>query len=344
MDKKVIIYLGIAVIVFLLFYSILPLSMMHKYTMFWAFLAAGGVGGLIFLAGRLPDEIRYDIEKYKDAQGKERGFIVVAVISGLATLIIVAFHTSTRERNLLRQDGIITEGVILNGQSKKNRRTTTYELTIQYKDGAGHLHVESLDVNSDEWHSAGKDMPVQVIYSQSIPGVCRVLLKPESAREYMKPGERLHPSVADLRKLIHTSSDTARLRLLGKGWLRNQENTQTGKAVYINSFTRDCCMFGDLNGIYFNADGYFNSIEEILKVVKSSMKVKYDSLDRNPVMGSFYQQDSFNIRFQNYSRSAPVENDFGLMGTTIKEIRCFGFNDSGDFILLPGDLSDRPSD
>ncbi len=344
MKKKTIILLSAALLVYIFFYSVIPVPFVHGAQFFWAFVGGIGAGACIFFAGKMSEDEKYNIDNYAENKRKETMFIVPAVLVGIIGSIVMAFHFYTREDDFIKANPVMVDGVVLDGESRTSRRSSTYELRVKFTDSSGNSHTQNIDVSSGEWNNAGKGMPVKVVYERENPDICELVLSTEDAKKYLGNSIRLYPGLKELQQIMNTESRKQQERLLGDGWKLQPKRNEDGKTViFYNAISADNLVLSFIGNIYLNETGGSNAYNDVMAEARKSMKVVYDSMSTNPKKGLLLENDSMQLRFQHYSKISRGEGDYNFM-TTLKTIYCFGFARKDGFLMLPGDIENRKDD
>ncbi len=343
MNKKMI-WIVAAVAIFGFFYFLIPETIVHSSRFFWGFVGSGLTAACIFLAGyKKPDEM-YNIDTYKKNNGKQSAAIILGVFVLIGGAIALYFKYCSRIEAFIEANPVISIGTVVDGKSTTTKRrgtsSTSYELNVNYKDSNGVQYKTDANVSSDEWDKAGKGMPITVVYQKDNPSVCKVLMNTKEAMKYVPKNKRLYPSIKDLQAFLRTDDYNEQKKLLGDFWSANKmEDTEDG-VEFSNSISKDNMGIMSLGNIYINEDENDVSFKAILQEAKATMKVVYDSMATNKVKGILLENDSMQIRFQEYTRSVQKQSggEYNFSFPQLKRVFCFAFNKKNKFMILPGDL------
>jgi hypothetical protein len=343
MNKKIG-FLVAAICIYCFFYFVIPVTFVHSAQFFWAFVGSILTAVCIFLIGYTKAEERYDIDNYKANNSKMTVSILLAVLVGLGGAIVLFFRFGTREKEFIEANPVIAIGTVVDGKSTTTKRrgssNTTYELDVKYKDSNAVEYKTEANISSEEWNNAGKGMLVTVVYEKNNPSVCKVIMKSKEAMAYLGKDKKIFPSIKNLQAFLNTKDYNEQKKLLGDYWSVNKmEDTEDG-IQFTNSISRDNLGVMSLGNIYINEEENDVAYNAILQEARATMKVVYDSMATNSTKGILLQNDSMQIRFQNYSSSSQMESggEFNFSMLVQKRVYCFGFNKKDKMMILPGDL------
>lgn len=118
------------------------------------------------------------------------------VIPAFIFLFVSFFYFSHKKSNALESNGVLTKGVVLNGESKSTTRrmrtTTSYEIQAQFTDSLGAKYYFDESVSSDEFNDVYKGAPVDIVYWRENPDIAKVVFNIEELGRYKKiPNEHI---------------------------------------------------------------------------------------------------------------------------------------------------------
>jgi hypothetical protein len=340
MNKKIGFILA-AISIYCFFYFSIPVTMVHSAQFFWAFVGSILTAVCIFMVGYKKPEEMYDIDNYKKNNGKQTVSIVLAVLVGLFGAFLLYFSFTKREEKFIEANPILVGGTVIDGVSKTSRKSSSYELTVSYKDSNAIEYKTDYNASSSEWNSAGKGMPVSVVFEKDHPEICKVILEAKDAMKYLGKGTKIYPTVNDLQAFLKTDDYNEQKKLLGKYWsVDKMEESEDGGYAFTNSVSKDNLAVMSLGNFYINEDQNDFTYNEILKEAKAKMKVVYDSMATNTTKGIMLQNDSMQIRFQSYTTSVQKKSggEYNFSFAEMKKVYCFAFAKKNKMMILPGDL------
>jgi uncharacterized protein YneF (UPF0154 family) len=339
-------FLIAAVLIYLFFYFVIPVTFVHGAQMFWAFVGGIGAAVCIFFAGKESDEKRFDIDHYKTSGKKESLFIVLAVLVGFVGSFVLYFVFGKNETNFIKANPVVVQGSILDGVSKVGRKSSSYELTVRYVDSNAIVYKENIDVSASEWGNAGKGMDVAVVYEKNNPEICKLLMNAKDVMPYLDKNKKVHPSLKNLADFLNTKDYRDQKKILGEYWSVNKMEEMEDGVQFSNYITKDNLVISEFGNIYINENDQEETFNSILAEAKASMKLVYDSMQTNAKVGVEYENDSMKIRFQKYKTLAPTNSggEYKIMGYQYRNIMCFGFAKKDKLIILLGDLEKNETD
>ena len=343
MNKKIG-FLVAAIGIFCFFYFVIPVTFVHSAQMFWGFVGSILTGVCIFLIGYQKQEDLYDINNYKKNNGKQTAGIVLGILVAVAGAFILYMNFESREKKFIEANPVLVSGTVVDGKSTTTKRrgssSTTYELNVTYKDSNAIEYKTDADVNSTEWEKSGRGMSVSVVYEKNNPEICKVILSSKDAMAYVKKGTKIFPTLKDLQAFLQTDDYNEQKKLLGQYWRVDKMEDVEDAYQLTNEISKDNLAVVNFGNIYVNEDENDISYNEIMKEAKATMRVVYDSMATNTTRGLMLENDSMQIRFQNYSNSEMTKmgGEFNFSIPTFKKIYCFGFGKKNKTMILPGDL------
>jgi hypothetical protein len=339
MKRRTLLLILAAIAVYLFFYFVIPVPMVHGAHFFWAFVGGISAGACLFLAGYLiSKDGEYDIDAYQKSNKQSMLFIIPAVLLALVGSFVLSFRLDTREEEFLKKNSVVVDGEIINGVSTTKKNLTTYELTVRYRDSVGKFFTENISASTEQWENAGIGKNIKVAYERDHPQICKLLMNAEDALEYMDASKRIFPTLSDLFKAAKTKDVSSQIKMLGEGWvIDDSDDSEKDKKYFYNKITDDNLVFGDVS-IYINEKSQMQAYNSLLAEAKQNMKIVYDSSSTNKRKGIQFENDSISIRFQEYSKMEPIKSEYGSIGYSSKKVYCFGFAKKNNIFLLPGDI------
>ncbi len=345
MQKNNILFLVGAALVFIFFVFFVPVHIVHGARVFYSFLILALVGVLMYFALKPSSNIIYTPENYNQLKSQKTVATVVAVVCGIVTLIIFLIYSNRREDDYLKKNATITTATIVDGEARTSTRkgstTTTYSVDVEFTANKT-TYKENLDINSTEWNKVGKGMDVAVVYAKDHPEICKILLDQNSINEYVKDGKFKQIDLATLGKIFSDKENVlSHLQNLSIGW--KKQLSSEGNTFYYNSITQTV-VYNNENFMYLSQINSSNDFNRMYNEVSSKYKKVYDSLATNKKVGAKYENDSFQVRLQQYNKVSEKEkgdNPYGIVMPSIDKVYTVGIANKNSILLLPGDLEDN---
>jgi hypothetical protein len=249
-----IVWSTLAAFTFILFYAWVPVRTYNAAPLLVA--ALGGVLFTLFIFQALGDFTSiYELVEYNNSQEPEtdekRKLSFYAFIPGIIVILVFYMHFGSREEDALKADGVKVAARIIDGYSKKSRRTSTYEVTVFFQTVEGKSMTVKEEVTEDEFQRFHEGKIVEIIYSKKNPAMIELLTDDKAVKSYIGSQER-DIKIQDLIMLLSvpelTLGDT--LNTICYGWLYSKQekvwmNERRNIAIYrVDSNTVRCLTLG----------------------------------------------------------------------------------------------------
>lgn len=183
-NKRRLVYLILAVIVMISTIFFIPLEVFENNTILISAISGVSFSFLIFQA--ITDSTLSDwTNNEKKRDWRNNIFFILPIMVIAMPIVLITWH-SKREDSLLLKDGIISNGIIIDGSSETIKRETFYNVKVKYIDNKAQEHVSEVDVTEREFNQAYKGMHVELIYSASNPDAMDLLLSDYERKKYIK--------------------------------------------------------------------------------------------------------------------------------------------------------------
>ncbi len=186
MNKKKSLLWGISfVIIFIIFYGVIPLDIYSKYTTFITIVGTLLCTGtlLVFVIsafyGNPEKEAQADDEN--DYSGYLFGAIIIGGLIGFGILFIT--NEVNRESTELRKNGVYTTAKVIDGSSYSTRKADFTSLDLIFIDEQKKPVQASISVSKHEFHRFYKMQSIRILYSRRYPDIIRRVSEEEFQRK-----------------------------------------------------------------------------------------------------------------------------------------------------------------
>jgi hypothetical protein len=347
MNKRVIIWLAIAVAAFLFFYNVIPVPLLASGSWFFYLLGAAIVGGSIFMAFKPAVQNQEDINNYKTASGFEKLAIFGGVFGFIGTLFSVMIHSDTRKDNYILKNAVFAIGTIKDGESVTTKRrgssSTSYEIQVFFNDKTGAVQQESLSVGSDVWDNVAKDMQVGVVYADGHPSLAKILIKPEDIKKYTTADKVGVPTLSNLFNILQGTSTTDYRKNLNEKFWKFDNKGSSESYIYSNEVLGDAVVLNDNIHALINDRSGSWSFDNLLAEAKKTMTTVYDSLSTNAEKGALFSNGKFEIKFERVLTQSRDEVTIGdgikIPNMQLKPVNAVTFAKKGEMGLTYAAIS-----
>lgn len=121
--------------------------------------------------------------------GQKREILIVpVVVFSLGLGFWFYMHFSAREAGRLKEDGIITEAVILDGKAMESSSGpgAVYAIDIEFKTGGGETVRTTESISENVFARVSKNQRIPVIYLPKNPKLVKPILTPQLVRRYTR--------------------------------------------------------------------------------------------------------------------------------------------------------------
>lgn len=210
-----------------IFFFWIPIDIYDNNTIVLSLLGGFTVFACLFMA--LGDfQSMYDIFA-KPEPGEEestaRKYAPAAVIPAFAISIILIFWHGDRAHKELAQNGILTKGTVVGGQSqtttRRFRSNTSYDITVVYQDSLKKEHRFSESVSGSEFNDLYEGAVIDVVYSRIHPSLAKAVVSVDELAKYKfipKENLRIDHLVSILEGKIKRDSILAFLNSINYEW------------------------------------------------------------------------------------------------------------------------------
>lgn len=217
-----IIWLILAILVFVLFYAFIPLSLYNETPFFVSI--TGAALFAFFIYKSIKDLLALSsLEKSK--------IMATSIIITVPTWMILTFvfwmNFSSHEGSELRENGVKVTGTILDGFSVENRKGGMYDVKIKFQTVEGKEITVNESVSENEFSRFKKGQEIELVYSKSDPNIVELLTNKSAIKKVYKTEER-RLRVDDLFNLFNSDyvQMTDELERISHGWKISKDSTK----------------------------------------------------------------------------------------------------------------------
>ena len=218
--------------------------------------------------------------------------IVSAIVSFFALIFIFnVFHTHKVTAEL-KEYGVVVKGTVINGSSTKIRRSTSYDVNVNFRTLTDESIIVNKSVTAAEFQSLHEGEEIDLIYSSRKPTIVELLLSASTIKDYINTEDR-EIALTDFITLLsfETNEDVgAFLNKTSYGWAfdSNEEIwSNERKSIALKVKPNFALMSYNSGGLYFSSV-YMNS-DQVLADMKFK---KIDSGDKHT---KSYESDKYVI-------------------------------------------------
>jgi len=219
MSKRKIVWLLSAILVFVIFYYLIPIGLINKTPFTFAI-----IGSLVFVFFCLQAIV--DFKNYSDfakpmdtSKTWKQKISLLFIIPAIAIVFVFTFQYDNRERAELTENGEFATGVIINGTGlttfrKGTSRGGMYQLSIKFNTKEGEEISLFEDVTESEFDNVRQGNLVDLVYSSKNPKIIQLLLNKETVKSFPFKGiDQKDLGMEDLQKLVGLSNDSLGIKL-----------------------------------------------------------------------------------------------------------------------------------
>lgn len=268
-----------AVAIFLIFYFLIPVSISNSAPAIFSFIGAALVA--VFVVQAIAD-IKSEKEfKEVNENPQKSKYLPLALVGTLVVSLLVFYlNFNSQETNELKENGVQAKGVIVDGSSYRIKRTTHYEVEVEFKTKEGKKIKVKEDVLENEFNSMYIGRTVDLIYLKSDPYVIELLTSDDALKKF-KGSEERNITFNDLTKLIDLKKDEIgeTLNKISYGWEYDEERAGWYNerrdcfiSVYENMFVRYIKM-----GMIYKGEEFLGGGKEFEKTGDEGGNIEYES-------------------------------------------------------------------
>lgn len=315
MSRIQIIWTSIALFVVVLFYAGIPVATYDAHTVLTSFIGAILFGSCVFMVigdFRSVDDIRsLASENTKGA----RRFSPIAIIPALIFLVVLVVHQGDRKNQEIIEHGKFAKGIVVGGGSTTTKRnfssSTSYSLTVEYKDSANIGHVLKESVDWSDYSKMYQGATVDVQYSKRHPSLARLVVSREELAEHMDiPTDTLNVThlLSILENKIPKDSILTFLNSINYEWAIERED------IYYNSKLNLAVKVfpGAKQIVYLQQTKSFGMNQNPFETNLAKYGFKKKSTTSNNETTEVYYNDQYVISKEREVSSRNNANEFGL--------------------------------
>ena len=150
------------------FYSLIPLEIYNKAAVFISIV--GGVSFVFFLAKSL------DFLNKQLNLNLKKAYLILVIFSGLIMLLVYREHFNSQKKEFLKQDGLITYAIVMNGSRHPSGGEASYHLmSINFIDHKKNKRNALEWGSGREFNSIALGDTIYIVFSKSNPEIVNLL-------------------------------------------------------------------------------------------------------------------------------------------------------------------------
>lgn len=297
------IYIGLSVLAFVVFFFVLPIEFVASSPIIISIVAS--VILVVLLAQSICNFRNFEeLNPPKKPAGLFQspeedwrfsfGMIAGTFVSFLILIFSFNVFHNYKVTSELKEYGVIVKGTVINGSSTKIKRSTSYDVNVNFHTLTDQSIMVNKSVSAGEFQSLYEGAEIDLIYSSRKPSVVELLLSASTIKEYVNTEDR-EITLEDLIALLNFETNEDAGTFLNKtsyGWTfdSNQEIwSNERKSIAIKFKPHVALMSSNSSGLFFT-NVYMNS-----DVLLSNMKFK--KIDSQDTTTKSYESDEYTISF-----------------------------------------------